>query len=246
MRIWSVARDTEGWQAPEALDPPVFSGANEWGSSLTSDGTLYFCSEGDIYRAVTATDGTVTVENVGSPISSPQLEGAPCIAPDGSYLILESRRPGGYGSSDLYVSFHQAGAWTTPRNLGPSINSTYIEDGPFVSSDGKYLFFNRRRSAFTTEQSEIWWVDARAGSTPSSRTSTRCPSRRVHPPRSPCDRIPRAAPPPSSTLFPKPDRFRSQPMIPWAVSSPSSGKAPSPPVRINSPSRRPPASRRAP
>ncbi|MBK8233540.1 MAG: PD40 domain-containing protein [Candidatus Eisenbacteria bacterium] len=29
MRIWSVARDTEGWQAPEALDPPVFSGANE-------------------------------------------------------------------------------------------------------------------------------------------------------------------------------------------------------------------------
>ncbi|MCC7142857.1 MAG: PD40 domain-containing protein [Candidatus Eisenbacteria bacterium] len=104
----------------------------------------------------------MTVENVGSPISSPQLEGAPCIAPDGSYLIFESRRPGGYGSSDLYVSFHQAGAWTTPRNLGPSINSTYIEDGPFVSSDGKYLFFNRRRSAFTTEQSEIWWVDARA------------------------------------------------------------------------------------
>ncbi|MBK8233541.1 MAG: PD40 domain-containing protein [Candidatus Eisenbacteria bacterium] len=61
----------------------------------------------------------------------------PLHRPDGSYLILESRRPGGYGSSDLYVSFHQAGAWTTPRNLGPSINSTYIEDGPFVSSDGK-------------------------------------------------------------------------------------------------------------
>lgn len=169
MRIWSAERDGAVWGAPVALDAPVFSGANEWGSSMTSDGTLYFCSDragglgaGDIYRAVTGSDGTVTVENVGAPISSPQLEGAPRIAPDESWLIFESQRPGGYGQSDLYISFRQGGVWSTPRNLGAAINTTKIEDGPFVSPDGKYFFFNRRKAGYTSEQSELWWVDARA------------------------------------------------------------------------------------
>lgn len=173
VRIWRAQREDTGFSQPVALDPPVFSGYDEWGSSFTSDGVFYFCSDrpgglgsGDIYRAVTSPDGTVTVENLGAPINSPQLEGAPRIAPDESYLIFESQRPGGYGQSDLYISYRQGGAWTTPRNLGESINTAQIEDGPFVSPDGRYLFFNRRRSPYTGEQSEIWWVDARAAFDP--------------------------------------------------------------------------------
>lgn len=168
-RIWRSLREGAAWSEPVALDPPVYSGVDEWGSSTTSDGTIYFCSHraggfgsGDIYRAVTSPGGQVTVENLGATINSAQLEGAPCIARDGSYLIFESQRPGGYGLSDLYISFDQNGVWTTPRNLGPAINTTKIEDGPFISPDGSYLFFNRRRSAYTTEQTDIWWVDARA------------------------------------------------------------------------------------
>ena len=46
------------------------------------------------------------------------------IAPDESYLLIGSfgRQPG-YGNSDLYISYNQNGTWTTPKNLGPVVNT---------------------------------------------------------------------------------------------------------------------------
>jgi hypothetical protein len=167
--LWRSSRDGAGWSAPVKLDPPVNSTSNEWAGALTNGGTLYFCStrpggfgSADAYRAVTSPGGEVTVENLGAVINSPQLEGSVYAARDGSYIIFESQRSGGYGQSDLYVSYNESGVWTAPRSLGPAINTPQIEDNPFVSPDGKYFFFNRRRASYTTEQTDIWWVDARA------------------------------------------------------------------------------------
>ena len=168
-RIWRSSRAELGWTEPVALEAPIYSGANEWGSSFADDGTLYFSSNraggfggGDLYRAVAMPDGEVTVENLGAVINSAQDDGSACIARDGSYLIFESNRPGGLGQADLYISYNENGVWTTPRNLGSAINTSWIEDGPFISPDGKYMFFNRRRAWYTSTQTEIWWVDARA------------------------------------------------------------------------------------
>jgi hypothetical protein len=169
-RFWRSTREGTGWSEALPLDPPINSPtSNQWGGSLTDDGTLYFCStrpggsgRADLHRAVTGPGGGVTVENLGAAINSGQNDGDPCIAPDGSYVIFASWRAGGLGLSDLYISFNEAGAWTTPRNLGYPINSSSIEDWPSMSPDGKYLFFNRRKAYVTSEQTEIWWVDARA------------------------------------------------------------------------------------
>jgi hypothetical protein len=106
--------------------------------------------------------GEITVENLGAPMNSAQNDGSACIARDESYLLFESDRPGGFGQADLYISYNEDGVWTEPRNLGFPINSEQIEDGPFISPDGKYLFFNRRRAWVTSTQTDIWWVDARA------------------------------------------------------------------------------------
>lgn len=47
-----------------------------------------------------------------------------------------------YGAADLFVSFRTAaGAWTTPITLGPEINTPRFETSPFLSRDGKTLFF---------------------------------------------------------------------------------------------------------
>lgn len=172
--LWRSSREGAGWSAPAKLDPPVNSTSNEWGGALTSAGTLYFCSgrpggfgNPDVYRAVTSPGGEVTVENLGAAVNGPQLEGSVFAARDGSYIIFESQRPGGYGQSDLYISYDENGVWTVPRNLGPAINTSQIEDCPFISPDGRYLFFNRRRAPYTTEPSDIWWVDARAALDPS-------------------------------------------------------------------------------
>ncbi len=82
----------------------------------------------------------------------------PFIAPDDSYLIWDSERDGGYGRSDLYISFRQQdGSWGAAINMGDKIN-TALEDGfPNVTPDGKYLFFGRQVSP---GNSDIFWVDA--------------------------------------------------------------------------------------
>ena len=48
----------------------------------------------------------------------------PFVAPDESYLIWDGKRDGGYGDSDLYVSFRQPDeSWGAAINLGETINT---------------------------------------------------------------------------------------------------------------------------
>jgi len=65
----------------------------------------------------------------------------------GDLLILSLQRGDSYGASnDLYVSFRvDATTWGNPIHLGPAINSAYHEAAPFLSQDGKTLFFSSNR-----------------------------------------------------------------------------------------------------
>ena len=46
------------------------------------------------------------------------------------------------GQGDLYVSFKgEDNGWLEPIHMGDEINSPFHEAAPFVSPDGKYLFF---------------------------------------------------------------------------------------------------------
>jgi hypothetical protein len=91
-------------------------------------------------------------------------EDGPYISPDEDYLIFESTRPEGIeGSHDLYITFKDnAGAWKTPINMGPKINSAGMERFPRVSPDGKYLFFASNRDQSQGKVGfDIYWIDAK-------------------------------------------------------------------------------------
>ena len=46
---------------------------------------------------------------------------------------------------DLFVSFKKDdNTWTKPQNLGKPINSPGFDFAPYVTNDGKYLFFTRQ------------------------------------------------------------------------------------------------------
>lgn len=61
---------------------------------------------------------------------------------DDSWILFHSKRSGGYGRSDLYISYHRPGdSWSTPKNLGSLINTEHREALPVLSPDGKYFFF---------------------------------------------------------------------------------------------------------
>jgi hypothetical protein len=165
--IWMSERIDAGWSEPTRLEAPISSEADEFEVAISRNGTLYFSSarEGgqgdlDIYRARLVDGEYPTVENLGPPINTSSGDDLPYIAPDESYLIFASDRPGGLGHRDLYISYQVDGSWTEPKNLGQPINSEYWDIYPSISPDGKYLFFTRRTAWQATEDSDIYWVSA--------------------------------------------------------------------------------------
>jgi hypothetical protein len=89
------------------------------------------------------------------------LTAHPFIAPDESYLIWDSKREGGYGDTDLYISFRQKdGSWGPAINMGANVNSDKWDAYASVTPDGKYILFNRRIDN-NTDNVDIYWVDAR-------------------------------------------------------------------------------------
>jgi OmpA-OmpF porin, OOP family len=62
-------------------------------------------------------------ENLGTTINNTGGSYSPFIAADDRTLYFASGRSGGFGGDDLYVSSSQGKEWSTPKNLGPTINT---------------------------------------------------------------------------------------------------------------------------
>jgi Tol biopolymer transport system component len=196
--IWAVDRTASGWGQPSRLNAPVNSQAMEVYPSIAGNGTLYFSSSrlvgtkaGGIFRAVPAAGLYPNVEVFDERIVSEYGGGDVFIAPDERTIIFSSSRAGGYGNSDLYVSFRSVdGAWTAPQNLGPTINSPYQEYCPSLSPDGKYFFFSSYKRPEDTSvptmrslndilqiyrqpyngAGDVYWVDAAVIQTPREKS----------------------------------------------------------------------------
>ncbi|MBL4787613.1 MAG: PD40 domain-containing protein [Kordiimonadaceae bacterium] len=85
----------------------------------------------------------------------------PFIAPDESYILWDSQRDGGYGDSDIYISYRQQdGSWGPAVNLGDKINTSGWDAAASVTPDGKYILFHRSVDAEGADNVDIYWVDA--------------------------------------------------------------------------------------
>ena len=81
------------------------------------------------------------------------------IAPDEQFIIFDSRQSDTYGKTDIYIAFKTiAGIWSEPINLGPQVNTEYLETCPSLSPDGKYIFFGRYNDE--NEKSNIYWINS--------------------------------------------------------------------------------------
>jgi outer membrane protein OmpA-like peptidoglycan-associated protein len=135
------------WSTPINITPEIQSDGNQYVSSLSPDGTDLFLRIEDNYEAdlfVSKYENGIWTKSksVGKTINSKFFEGNGSVSHDGKVFYFSSNRPGGKGTLDLYKSELQAdGTWGTPVNLGDSINTEFNEDAPFVTSDGKKLFF---------------------------------------------------------------------------------------------------------
>jgi Tol biopolymer transport system component len=145
---WYADRTANGWSAPVRIAGAVNSDAIDMYPSAARSGNLYFDSmRGRRRMAYTARalPGGGWAEPVLLDVTINGDSGASnlFVDPDERFVVFASQRPGGRGTADLYVSARTPTGWGPAKHLGDAINTASTEFCPFVSHDGKYLFFTR-------------------------------------------------------------------------------------------------------
>lgn len=160
--IWYIEKTGTGWSEPINAGPNINTNGNEYYISFTTEGTMFFSSNGqtranedrtdhDIYSSRYVNDEFQVPMRQSEAVNTTHYEGDVFVAPDESYLIFCAERDEGYGRGDLYISFKDGeGKWTQSMNMGNEINTKFYEYCPFVTQDGKYLMFTRNQ--------DIYWV----------------------------------------------------------------------------------------
>ena len=169
--LYRCDRTPHGWAVPQVLGPPLSSPSNEISCSLAANNSIYFGSirKGGPFGGISIIWTAPFVDNTWPRVTYISMDNQqvgrpadPGIAPDESFMVFTAiNLPGGYGHRDIYLTLRLPdGTWSKPRNLGPRINSTYIEQSPRISPDKKYLFFTRSDGWDPRKHSaDIYWVE---------------------------------------------------------------------------------------
>ena len=178
--IWYAERRAEGWSDPQPLPAPINSAQAPVNAdpSVAADGTLYFASARDttglfhIYRSRLVNGAYQEPELLGPEINLPGANVfQPFVSPDRTVLLFGARRdardkrmpvrklpgelvsPGQpYARTQLYVAEYRSGTWMPARHLGHGINTSAESEYPFLSLDGKTLFFSSERNGVTASR----------------------------------------------------------------------------------------------
>jgi hypothetical protein len=160
-----------GWEFPVNLGPHVNTPAQEttgtyWENDDRGLPLLFFASNRvlitpetpaglpighDIYVSELQPDGTfgpaVLDEELSLPFGTPggDMEGRPVVRYDGREIIFVAERTGSVGTQDLWVARRDSPEepWGAPENLA-AVNTTAAELHPYLSPDGRTLYFSRR------------------------------------------------------------------------------------------------------
>jgi Tol biopolymer transport system component len=186
--IWKVTREINGWSTPVNLGAPINTAEDEFYPSIPKTGNLFFTASyqgrgigrEDIYCAEWKENKYQTPQPLDSAVNSKVDEFNAFVSPDEDYILFTCfGRRDDAGGGDLYISVkNSAGKWQPAKCL-TEMNSKYLEYCPYVSPDGKKLFFTSTRynpvKSFTTKtdyatvrnlssqslnnQGNIYWVD---------------------------------------------------------------------------------------
>lgn len=143
--------DDSAWETPVNLGTDINGPGQEWplairrpeayvARSLTPTGDYH------IFMSRMRGDQFESAEPVAE-LNSAYQDRAPSISVDGREFFLTSTRPGGVGDYDLWTSTRAGDGrpWSTPVNLGPVVNSPYLDVAARESDDGLTLFFVSNR-----------------------------------------------------------------------------------------------------
>jgi hypothetical protein len=152
-------KDSADWKRPVELKSPRSKLFNNGPLCFSPDGRIvYFTSEIETGEPARRRDfrnrsGIFIADRNGMELSNVRPFkynselydiGHPSVTSDGRYLFFASDMPGGQGGSDIYRCEFTDGEWSEPVNLGPEVNSPYVENYPFMHASGRLYFTSNR------------------------------------------------------------------------------------------------------
>ena len=160
--LWMVTRDSVSgrWSEPTRLPNDINGKEGAIAPSEARDGSLYFVS-GELGHVVVAkrlgTDAWSAPQPAGDSSATGSIELGAYVDPDQRYMIVSivgredalHSAEGIYPRADLYVRDRTENGWSPVRHLAAPVNSGADELAPFVSPDGRYLYFTSERGSLT-------------------------------------------------------------------------------------------------
>ena len=156
-KIWFSHKTNNGWSKGELFNSPINDSSKRvFYATFSNNGNLYYTNVDKLKINMSENDsGTYnSFKEIGLPHA-----GHAYIAPDENFIVFDSKQSDSYGKTDIYVAFKTMyGNWSEPINLGPQVNTEYLETCPSLSPDGKYIFFGRYNDE--NEKSNIYWISS--------------------------------------------------------------------------------------
>lgn len=149
--MFSTYEKNGQWGQPESMPGLLNTARNDVILDFAMNGqVLVFFKSNDLISGEILVD-TFGVEDqklfperFKGPLSPEQGDGQLYFFND-TTILFSGRRAEGYGGLDIYITRYSLGKWQTPINLGPEINTPYDEANPFLSKDGRSLYFSSNR-----------------------------------------------------------------------------------------------------
>lgn len=169
--LYFTKKDKDGkWLKPAKLEGVVNSKHNEGAATFMKDSAIICFTRGEIsgqsqgqkkklgiYKAEYR-NGTWTWLEPFPYNSEKYHTGHPAFSPSGKIIIFASDMQGGFGGTDLYVSYKKSGEWSKPINLGSSINTKGNEIAPFIHESGR-LFYATNGKSDGYGGYDIYWAE---------------------------------------------------------------------------------------
>ena len=136
------------WTEPKVLNAQLGSDGDCYATSISYDGKeLYLVKKdyynSDIYVSYFKRRKWSKIQKLDNNINTNYYESHACISKDNKTLYFTSNRKGGEGAMDIYKSKRDKNnKWGPAVNLGPTINTLYSEETPFVTENDEMLFFS--------------------------------------------------------------------------------------------------------
>ncbi|HXB39439.1 MAG TPA: tetratricopeptide repeat protein [Bacteroidia bacterium] len=98
----------------------------------------------DLYKTYKKNNNYVKIEKLSDNVNNEkEYSGSIFETDDGPILYFVRRGKTSIGESDIYTArLLPTGQWGIAQNIGPNINTKYREDFPWLSTDGKTLYFS--------------------------------------------------------------------------------------------------------